>query len=142
MFVLEPGEDNDGERCECCGTESRTGHGFIYKGATPHAVYYVGWVPGHRDQGVTMAIAVGEWDTGSTPAQRTCFGLEVHEGERDVLFRFIDPEESPWGHSELLGSMSRREDALKHPLSKEVLSLAEIIVRGHPSVREFLAAAR
>src|SRR5687768_1754183 len=108
MLDLEPGEDATTSRCHCCGNDSNTGHGFVYKDERPYAVYYVGWSTGHRETGVTMALAIGEWNDSSTAEDRTCFGLEAYEGEHRVLFRFIDPESSPWSRTDLLGNMIRR----------------------------------
>ena len=141
MLELELGEDAESSRCHCCDNSSNTGYGFVYKDGHPYAVYYVAWSTHHRENGVTMAVAIGEWDDGSTAEDRTCFGLEAYEGERYVLFRFINPESSPWSQTDLLGNMIGREDALRHPRSADILAVAELIVRGHPSVRDFLRAS-
>jgi hypothetical protein len=138
MLEIEIGEDAAPSTCACCGVESRVGHGFIYNNKDAYAVYYVGWTPLHRERGVTLAVAIGEWGDGSAAKDRTCFGLEVHEGERQVLIRFIEPEESPWSSTEVLGPMISRNDSLNHNASTDVLRVAEYIVREHPSVREFL----
>ena len=141
MLYIELGEDAKTSRCDCCGQESNVGHGFVHKGAHPYAVYFVAWSAGHREKGVTMAIAIGEWNDDSTAEDRACFGLEAYEGEHHVLFRFIDPESSPWSRTDLLGEMLRRDESLMHPCSADILAVAETIVRRHPSVREFLRAS-
>lgn len=140
-LTLEVGDEATPLRCHCCNVDSMTGHGFIYEDGDARAVYYAGWAAGHRDRGVTLAIAVGGWDDQSTTADRTCFGLEAYEGQEHILFRFINPEESPWPKTDLLGAMLGREDALKNPLSGEILRIAETIVRDHASVRVFLGAS-
>lgn len=138
MLEIEIGEDAELSTCACCGVESRVGHGFVYNNKHAYAVYYVGWTPRHRERGVTLAVAIGEWGDGSAVGNRTCFGLEAHEGERQVLMRFIEPEESPWRSTDLLGPMISRKDALGHDASRDALNVAEYIFREHPSVREFL----
>jgi hypothetical protein len=140
MLTIELGEDQKIGRCHCCGTASETGHGFIYKNGTPYGVYYAGWAAGHKERGVTLAIALGEWDEGTTSQQRTCVGLEAYEGKSEILFRFIEPDSSPWPDTELFGRMVSREEAVKHRLRPEVLAVAEMIVREHPAVRQFLNA--
>lgn len=138
MLKLELGEDQKIGRCHCCGAAAKTGHGFIYKNGTPYGVYFAGWSAGHKERGVTLAIAVGEWDEGTIREQRTCVGLEAYEGEVQILFRFIERESSPWTETDLLGRMISREEAVGHPLRSEFLAVAEIIVRKHPAVRQFL----
>jgi hypothetical protein len=138
MLELELGEDEKISRCRCCGRESKTGHGFVYKDQQPFSVYYVGWSSAHKERGVTMAIAIGEWDDNATAEDRTCFGLEAYEAENKILFRFINPEESPWSQTELLGKMIYRGDASNHQLSNEVFAIAELIVNEHPSLKIFL----
>jgi hypothetical protein len=138
---LEIGEDEKGHTCECCGHPSSTGHGFVYRDDTAFAVYYAGWCEAHRDRGVTLAIAIGEWDEGSTVDQRTCFGIEAYEGQDEILFSVIDPELSPWPDTKLLGRMMRRDEALVNALLSDALAVAEEIVRGHPAIRRFLNAS-
>jgi hypothetical protein len=55
-----------------------------------------------------------------------------------VDFMIINPTESPWGDTPLLGKMLGREQALAHSALKEVLHVAEHIVREDPRVRHFL----
>lgn len=141
MFELEVGEDAATSPCSCCGTKSLTGHGFIYKDGIPYAVYYAGWAYGHRELGVTMAIAIGKWDEGSTSEDRTSFGLKAYEGERDILFSFIDPESSPWGQTDMFGNMVARSAALNHHLKEELLAVAETIACGHPGIHHFLTVS-
>ena len=74
---FEFGPTGRGLQCTCCGHESATAHGFIYAGNEPYAVYYAGWTPEHPEQGVTMAIAVGEWDEESTADDRTAVGVDA-----------------------------------------------------------------
>jgi hypothetical protein len=140
VFVLELGEDEAKERCRHCGGTSSTGHGFIYKDSVPHAVYFASWSSDHYEHGVLLAIAIGQWGEESTNRERVCFGLEAHEGEKDVLLRFMSPQDSPWPDTDLLGPMLSREAALAHHLKSDVLAIAETIVSSHPGVRRFLRA--
>lgn len=138
--TLEVGEDERVQQCDCCPAASSVGHGFVYRGDSPFAVYYAGWSAAHRERGVTLAIAIGEWHQGSNVGQRTCVGIAAYEGEHDILFTFINPEASPWSNTSLLGPMIRRDEALSHPMRAEFLSVAEEIVRSHPAVHRFLRA--
>lgn len=141
MLKLEVGEDASISCCDCCGAESATGHGFIYKDGLAHAVYFVGWSAGHPERGVTMAIAIGRWDDVSTADDRTCFGLEAHASDGQVIFSFIDPDDSPWANTELLGPMISQMAARAEGARGGVLSIGEHVVRSHPAVRTFLDAS-
>lgn len=138
MVSLEIGEDENGLQCRCCGAAGSTGHGFFYRDGDAYGVYYAAWSRAHPERGVSLALAVGEWDEGATTAQRTCVGVEAYEGQSEILFRFIGPSESPWPSTDLLGPMLERQAALSHPLKEEFLALSEVVVRGHPAVAQFL----
>jgi hypothetical protein len=142
MFSLEVGEDEKAQRCHCCGEAGSIGHGFIYRNGSAYGINYVAWSGNHPDRGVSLAVAVGEWDEGTTSAQRTCMGVDVYEGESEIYFHFSGPEVSPWPNSELLGPMLEREVALVHPLKAEFLEICEVVVRSHPAVARFLKAQR
>jgi len=137
-YDVEIGEEAKTSICPCCGKSSYTGHGFVYKSGNAYAVYYVGWSPHHRDQKVSIALAVGEWDDSSTADDRVCFGLEAYESGDEILFRVIEPKESPWSKTDLLGSMLSRKNSLAHRLLKEVFIIVEEILRNHSAVRHYL----
>jgi len=137
-YSVEIGENSEPSTCYCCGQKSEIGHGFVYKDRDARAVYYAGWAANHSDKKITIALAVGEWSDDSTSADRTCFGLEAYEGDKDILFSVIDAENSPWTDTDLLGKMLSRKDALKHPLLKEVFVIAEHIVRNHNAINKYL----
>ncbi|EMN80290.1 hypothetical protein [Leptospira interrogans] len=138
MYSIEVGENEKPSKCNCCGRESSIGHGFVYKDEIAYAVYYIGWANLHEEQKITFALAIGKWDDTSTSKDRQCFGFEAREKDERILFRAIDPDESPWAHTELLGGMFSRTENLVHPLLNEVFIIAEEIIRNHPAVREYL----
>jgi hypothetical protein len=140
-FKLEIGEDSKSSICHCCGRKSFTGHGFIYKNDDAYAVYYAGWAPGHSLKKVTFAIAIGEWDDDSTVQDRICFGLEAYEDKEEILLRVIEPSDSPWKSTELLGKMIFREEALNNPYIQEVYDITELIIRKHEAIKEYLAVS-
>lgn len=137
-YDLEIGENKNSSVCHCCGKKSCVGHGFIYKDGDAYSVYYVAWSNAHLDKKVSLALAIGEWDDDSTNKDRTCFGVEVYEGDEEILFRVIEPSESPWANTDLLGPMLNRKDSLAHPLLKEVFTIVEYILRNHPALVEYL----
>src|SRR5258708_3333470 len=108
---LEPGPQEDGTVCDCCGTQSTTVHGFVYKDGDAFSIYYAGWSSHHPEWGVTMAIATGEWSEGSGPADRVSIGVEARSTATEIQFTVINPEQSPWGETALFGKMLSREKA-------------------------------
>ncbi len=138
-YDIEIGENKNASVCHCCNKNSCVGHGFIYKNDDAYAVYYVGWSDAHFDKKVGVALAIGEWDDDSTTDDRTCFGIEASEGEDEIYFSVIEPSESPWSNTDLLGSMVTRDEGLSHPLLQEVFEITEKILRDHIALREYLA---
>ena len=136
-YDIEVGEDSRPSTCGCCGRQSCIGHGFVYKDGDARAIYYAGWSDEHPEKMVTLAVAIGEWEEGST-RDRTCFGLEVRDDGERTMFRVIDPECSPWASTRLMGEMITRKKGLGHDLLKEVFAIAEEIVSGHTPVGEYL----
>ncbi len=138
-YDIEVGENKNASTCHCCGKKSCVGHGFVYKDDDAHAVYYASWSDAHPDKKVSIALAIGEWDDDSTTDDRICFGVEASEDKDEILFRVIEPSESPWPNTDLLGQMLTRDEGLSHPLLKEVFEIAESILRDHIALREYLA---
>ena len=137
-YSIEVGDDRNASTCYCCGRDSCTGHGFVYKDDDAYAVYYVGWCDEHLEKKVSIALAIGEWDDESTNDDRVCFGIEASENVDEILFRALEPTESPWSDTHLLGPMLTRDQAVAHPLIKEVFVVAENILRNHAALCEYL----
>jgi hypothetical protein len=141
IYRVEVGDD-EVSRCACCNQNSLTGHGFVYRKNDAYAVYYAAWSTAHAEKKVSFAIAIGEWDDNSTSRNRVCFGVEAKESDNEVLFRVLEPKESPWPNTELLGAMIDRENALAHSSIGDVFSILEKVLRGHPSLNKYLMSSK
>ncbi|VAX06250.1 hypothetical protein MNBD_ALPHA03-1462 [hydrothermal vent metagenome] len=139
-YDIEIGENYSPSTCHCCGKSGYTAHGFVYKNNDAYAVYYAAWSEMHVDKKVTLALAMGDWDEDKTSDDRTCFGIDVYEGDEEILFRVIDPEESPWLNTDLLGKMISRDEGVKHQLKSEAFSIAEEVIRNHGAIKSYLNA--
>lgn len=137
-YDIEIGENSNASVCHCCGQESCTGHGFVYKNNDAYAAYYAGWSNAHTEKKVSLALAIGEWNEESTNKNRACFGLEAYEGKEEILFRVIEPEGSPWPKTDLMGEMLSRKEGLNHQLLEEVFLIVEEILRNHAAIQEYL----
>lgn len=135
---LEIGEAAEAAPCECCGAASRTAHGFVFRDGDAYAVYYAGWSDRHPERGVTMAIAVGEWAEDSSPNDRVSIGVCATATPTSINFRALSADESPWSDTPLLGKMLERVQALAHPAWREVLRVAEHVVRDDARIDHFL----
>lgn len=138
-YEIEVGENARPSICDCCGKESCSGGGFIYKNGDAYAIYIVAWSAQHAQRMVTLALAIGEWGEEATSADRTCFGLDVYSTRDQFRFSVIGPDRSPLSCPELMGSMLPRSDALKHPLLREAFTITERVIDDHPAVREHLS---
>jgi len=135
---LEPGELREAAACDCCGAQSCTTFGFVYRDDDAHAVYYAGWSNGHPGRGVSLVIAVGEWADGSSPSDRVAIGVRAVPTPSSVNFTVLEPSESPWSETPLLGKMLGREQALTHRVYADAIRVAEHVARNDPHVRRFL----
>ncbi len=141
-YEVEVGENQSRPSGTCKLDHSFVAHGFVYKNTDARAVYYAAWPISEENNSISFAIAIGEWDDSSNTRDRTCFGLRATESENEILFQVIDPINSPWGDSELLGKMLCREDALKSVFLEEVFIVTEAILRSHPALGQYLSLAR
>jgi len=135
---VEPAGEDNVAQCACCGAQSRSVHGFVYNDDDAYAIYYAGWSDTHPEKGVSIAIAVGEWSEGSSPADRTSVGITAKSTPSAIEFSVLNGDESPWAYTPLFGQMLDRDRALTHPRLKEIFHVAEHVVRDDERVRCFL----
>ena len=139
-YEIEIGKDRQSSVCQCCGKESSVGHGFVYKDGDAYAIYSAAWSTMHSQPKISFALAIGDWDDDGKRNENTvCFGVEAVDGGDKILFQIIDPSESPWPDSELLGSMLARESSMNHASINEVFTIVESLLHRHPAIREYLA---
>jgi hypothetical protein len=139
-YEIEIGEDKQSSVCQCCERESSVGHGFVYKDGDAYAIYSAAWSTMHSQPKISFALAIGDWDDdGKRKESTVCFGVETLDGGDKILFQIIDPSQSPWPDSELLGRMLSRENSLKHASLEEVFAIVENLLHCHPAIRDYLS---
>jgi len=134
---IESGESADNP-CSCCGGTTRTVWGYVYCDGDAHAVYYVSWTIGHPDQGLSLAISIGKFGEGVTPAQRQTVAMEGRFLESGPGFMVVDAASSAWGNAEFLGAKLSRSDALSSPVSKEAFSIVDRLIQDDVRIKEFI----
>ena len=139
-LTVELGEENRDHPCPCCGAPSHLVYGLVYHDGDAHAVYLAGWSEGHTDEGVRMAVSIGDWSDDGGPGDRLSVGLCCLLHGRQVDFRVVEPGQNPWHQFAYLGPMLGQQDALTHPHLEAFLDVARQAVRDDDRVREFLKA--
>lgn len=139
-YDISVGEDQTSSMCHCCGKKSSVGHGFVHKNGDAYAIYGAGWCTLHSQPMVSFAVAIGDWhDDGARKEGTVCFGIEAFDDGDNVSFRVIDPEQSPWPSSDLMGTMISRRESLIHPLIREAFSIVENILHNHSAIHNYLS---
>jgi hypothetical protein len=136
-YEVEVAENQRRHSNVCSLGHSFVAHGFVYKNANAHCIYYAGWPT--PEGKISLAIAIGEWGENPNEHDCICFGLEVTANESEILFQVIDPVNSPWRDCDLLGEMQPRDHALKSPLLQEVFTVTDTILRSHPALCQYLS---
>lgn len=137
-LTVELGKAARPHPCKCCGKTTYMVYGLVYHDESAHAVYFAGWSEGHREAGLRMAVSIGDWGKGATPADRFAVGLSARLERPQVLFDVVAPVESPWGAYDFIGEMMAADQARGHPYLDAYLEVAKAAVRDDPRVREFL----
>ena len=125
---VEPTGSQDFGPCDCCGQDSRTVWGFIYRGGEPAAAYFVHWSLGRvgRD-GATFDFVVGAWGDAATAADRRAVSLAFRAGRDAPGFMVIDAAGRPAAKSGLVGKALARKDVIGTRLADEVFQLVDAV---------------
>jgi hypothetical protein len=132
------GEEKATTICACCSSPMHQSHGFIYRNENPYALYFAAWIPGHSQPVADIAIGIAEWAKEPKPEEVLAISLHVQASDNSLEFMFVDPTESAWQHSALLGQLLPREEALQHISKKDFLHIAEHIIQDDRRIRHFL----
>ncbi len=114
--------------CPCCGREALSGHGFVYEDERPFAIYFATLHDAENQNGVALGIGIGEWNEDGSRRSCTAFGIDVVSTESEFRMRVVEPAESPWRNTKVLGPLIAREQALVHPLKAKIFEIADHIV--------------
>lgn len=140
-FTIEIAADGVPATCRCCGEQSTTGHGLVYRNGEAYAAYKAAWAAGHRRKAVSLVIGLADWDGDGPGDGRAGFGVTAYALGDTLGYRVADSEETPWEDTDIPKGMLARTEALSHPRLKDVFAVAEHVIRGHPALRQYLAVA-
>lgn len=122
--------------CDCCGAATTRLTRFVYSDDAAYAVYYACLSDNHPDE-VQVAVSVGVWWDGGTPADRTAFALRLWQDDEEFGVTVDDAADSPWHDIELLGRMLDRAEALEHPRLDDVFHITDHIFADDPEIKAF-----
>lgn len=126
--------------CECCEAVTTRLTRFVYEDDDAYAIYYVCLSDNHPND-VKVAVSVGVWWEGGTPADRTAFALRLWQDEKQFSVTVEDASASPWRSVQLIGRMLNRSEALEHPRLRDVFHLTDHMFAEDPEIKAFFARA-
>ena len=116
------------DTCPCCDRELTTLTRFVHKDGNAHAIYYAQFTQDHNQKEVICLIGLGEWGDEVDPSERTAFPVCIWDNEGSWAVSVTNRDESPFANVEFIGEILDRDEALQHPLIKEVFHITDHIV--------------
>ena len=138
---IELGSSKD-MACECCGGQSRTVSGFVYRGDAAAAAYFVHWTRGGvASHGAHFDLILGRWGDAATSSDRRAVALEFRRTEDGPTFMVIDASDRPVSQSELVGEALAREAVIGTPTAKIAFDIVDAIWIQDDRIREIVDGA-
>jgi hypothetical protein len=135
QLTLEPAGSKELSPCTCCGEITRRVWGYVHRGASTEAAYFVEWTQGKK-HGANFDFIVGEWGEGAERWGRVAVSLEYRRTDRGPEFMVIDSADRSVAESELVGRALSRADVIGTPLADQVFALVDVIWVSDVRIRE------
>jgi hypothetical protein len=138
---IEPGKIKT-TACECCGRESRTVYGFVYRGDDAAAAYFVQWtLGGVASHGANFDLILGRWGEGATSADRCAVSLEFRRTDHGPTFTVIDAAVRPVAQSDLVDKTLTREEVIGTPTAKIAFDIVDAVWIQDDRIQEIVGGA-
>ena len=125
-ITIEPGRENDLDRCACCGSVTRIVRGFVYRAGTARAIYLVRWAVRQSSHDADLAVSIGGWcDADESP--RVWVALSLRQTENGPAFMVVDAQNDKWGDEDLLGEPKSRSEVVGTTLASEVFRILDAV---------------
>jgi len=135
---VEPGTSEDAA-CDCCGSQSRTVSGFVYRGDDAAAAYSVHWTLGGVDShGAHFDLILGRWGDGTTAADRRAVALEFRRTDNGPAFMVIDAPGRPASRSHLVGRALTRAEVVGTPTATAAFGIVDAVWLQDERIREIV----
>ena len=109
---IEPAGESDPTYCECCGNESRSVWGYVYRGSDALAAYFVQWTRGSAEHSPNFDFLVGTWGDDSVNDKKLIAWVFDPTHEARGSFMAIDAATRPAAKSSLCSQALSREQVL------------------------------
>jgi hypothetical protein len=121
--------DESSTHCDCCGNLSRKIWGFVHRGDSTIAVYYLHWTDGHLNSpGANLDLILGSWGEGTTFQDRVAAALLYREAvDGPSAITVIDASERQIAASGLVKSALRRDEVIGTPLANQIFAIVDAI---------------
>lgn len=138
MLTFEYEPPYEAAPCICCGGRTTSLTRFVYRDGDAHAIYYARFSDNHADRVVLATVSIGEWGEGTKPDERVAFAMEIRSTEDSYQVGLIDAALSPWREAQIIGRTLDRDEALAHPLVKEVFHITDHMVSDDVPIHNYL----
>lgn len=133
-FEIELGSDPSGG-CPCCDPAACFPQGYVTRAGVPYAIYFADWDYGASGF-VELMIAIGNWQEGSTPAERRAAAFRGRQSNGSLIWSALDANMSLWRDVSMVGQLLSAEDAAP---AAEYRTLAEAIAKQDLRIQRALA---
>ena len=114
--------------CDCCGNMTRRVWGYVNRGETTIAAYFVEWTPGHLAHAASFDLILGKWGTEAGSADRQAVALAFRHMETGPEFMVVNAADRPIGASPLVGEALTREQVVGQPIAQTVFAVCDSIL--------------
>jgi hypothetical protein len=107
--------------------------GYVYSDGGPRACYFVEWTVGRRVCSARFDVVVGDWNDGSTEADRAAVSFQYELSESGPSFSVVDAAGRPAAE---IGRPTERTEVIGSPLAEEAMTIAGVVLDEDERVRE------
>jgi hypothetical protein len=129
------------DRCACCDGQNTRLTRFVQRNGDAYAIYYAAFSDQHPTRHVHLLISIGDWAEDALTSARTAFYLRIRATKDQFEVTVCDAAESPWDRLGFYGRTLDREEALAHPMVRDVFHITDHIVAEDAPVIEYLSHA-
>jgi hypothetical protein len=142
MLSLECNPPTEGEPCACCGGRTTSLVRYVRKDGFAHAIYIARYSDNHPDREVGAVVMLGPWGEGTSAQDRSAFLLRIREKAGRFQVMVDDANMAGVDVSGMASHRLTREQALAHPMVREVFAVSDLIVAQDANVIEYFIASR
>ncbi|MGE3808244.1 MAG: hypothetical protein AB7K24_26585 [Gemmataceae bacterium] len=126
-YQIKPSGNGDVRPCDCCGLDSLTVWGLVYRHEAAHAAYYVHWTPGRLEHGARFDLVLGDWTDDAQVKERTAVSLQYRLYPNGPEFSVIDSGERRIADRAVIGRFMLRKEVLGQPIADDVFQIVDAI---------------